>query len=429
MTISISPTTKTSSTPPSNQFPCRTFSSSSANTDLRSNSASKASVRHASHASSYNPTSAFFPQTNFNSVTTINPKAVHVRIFPRPRNVAESRAVLKVLERFGDVVMYKNLQYESTHPAPNAALAIFASPGGAQATLDASPVRFTLHSELDGDKIVEETDYIHELAKKMASSFSSSSTSSMKHSNSDIFDEEATDETTHSESDIPPREFQIIVERSRFNHQWYIERQPFYGGFAPDLKSVAAVDLIKSVPLQGLADVSTYRKELPHRIQRRRVAEASRPVGLRAMWEEGLREGSGARTAGPNIEIGAREQRPRPHTAPRRRADVAGSRPTQHPQQYHQREIPRRPKRESNAMSSDSASSTIPRPLISEGAHPSEPASSLMREQISSPPLSPVPRILPDSHVATELESKSVFSAGSWGASTSFGQAQTRRPH
>lgn len=37
-------------------------------------------------------------------------RAVHIKIHPRPRNISESRQVLRVLERYGEVVMYKHLK-------------------------------------------------------------------------------------------------------------------------------------------------------------------------------------------------------------------------------------------------------------------------------------------------------------------------------
>ena len=35
---------------------------------------------------------------------------VHIRVYPRPRNLAESREILRVLEEYGEVVMYKHLK-------------------------------------------------------------------------------------------------------------------------------------------------------------------------------------------------------------------------------------------------------------------------------------------------------------------------------
>ena len=37
-------------------------------------------------------------------------RAIHIKLFPRSRNIAESRQVLRVLERYGEVVMYKHLK-------------------------------------------------------------------------------------------------------------------------------------------------------------------------------------------------------------------------------------------------------------------------------------------------------------------------------
>ena len=37
-------------------------------------------------------------------------RAVHIKIHPRPRNLNESREVLRVLQHYGEVVMYKHLK-------------------------------------------------------------------------------------------------------------------------------------------------------------------------------------------------------------------------------------------------------------------------------------------------------------------------------
>lgn len=37
-------------------------------------------------------------------------RAVHVKIHPRPRNLSESREVLRVLQQYGEVIMYKHLK-------------------------------------------------------------------------------------------------------------------------------------------------------------------------------------------------------------------------------------------------------------------------------------------------------------------------------
>jgi len=40
-------------------------------------------------------------------------RAVHVKILPRPRNIRESREVLRVLKSFGEVASFRNLRVRS----------------------------------------------------------------------------------------------------------------------------------------------------------------------------------------------------------------------------------------------------------------------------------------------------------------------------
>ncbi|MCJ1396544.1 hypothetical protein MMC18_009435 [Xylographa bjoerkii] len=69
-------------------------------------------------------------------------RAVHIKIHPRPRTVQESREVLRVLEQYGEVTMFKNLKYEPHAPAPNSALAIYRNAEAAERAMKASPVSF-----------------------------------------------------------------------------------------------------------------------------------------------------------------------------------------------------------------------------------------------------------------------------------------------
>lgn len=70
--------------------------------------------------------------------------AVHIKIHPRPRNLAESRQILRVLQEYGRVVMYKHLKYEPEAPAHNSAIAIYQNPSSAKDLIDASPITFEL---------------------------------------------------------------------------------------------------------------------------------------------------------------------------------------------------------------------------------------------------------------------------------------------
>ena len=42
-------------------------------------------------------------------------RTVHIRVYPRPRNLAESREILRVLEGYGEVVMFKHLKVSLLH--------------------------------------------------------------------------------------------------------------------------------------------------------------------------------------------------------------------------------------------------------------------------------------------------------------------------
>jgi hypothetical protein len=44
------------------------------------------------------------------SARAVGGRAVHIKIHPRPRTITESREVLRVLERYGEVLMYKSLK-------------------------------------------------------------------------------------------------------------------------------------------------------------------------------------------------------------------------------------------------------------------------------------------------------------------------------
>ncbi|MCJ1281024.1 hypothetical protein MMC26_000342 [Xylographa opegraphella] len=69
-------------------------------------------------------------------------RAVHIKIHPRPRTITESREVLRVLERYGEVIMFKHLKYEPHAPAPNSALAMYRNVEAAESAMKASPVSF-----------------------------------------------------------------------------------------------------------------------------------------------------------------------------------------------------------------------------------------------------------------------------------------------
>lgn len=77
-------------------------------------------------------------------------RAVHLKVYPRPASLSESRELLSVLQQFGEVTMFKSLRYDYVQPAPNTCLAIYRDATSASKLLKASPLRFTLEP-ISGD--------------------------------------------------------------------------------------------------------------------------------------------------------------------------------------------------------------------------------------------------------------------------------------
>ncbi|KAL8680294.1 MAG: hypothetical protein Q9186_003476 [Xanthomendoza sp. 1 TL-2023] len=88
----------------------------------------------------------------------------------------------------------------------------------------------------------------------------------------------------------PIREFQLTVVKSLFDHQAYIERQAYYAGFNPEMKTIMAEDLKDRVPVEGFLDCSLNKRDVPLRIRLKRKEQNRSPISLRELWETGKRE-------------------------------------------------------------------------------------------------------------------------------------------
>ncbi|MCJ1301284.1 hypothetical protein MMC08_004083 [Hypocenomyce scalaris] len=280
-------------------------------------------------------------------------RAVHIKIHPRPRNIFESRQVLRVLERFGEVVTLIDgittggIQYEPQAPAPNTALAIYQHEKAATDLLDASPVRFVLEVDDRGETVApahalaNTTQTVEVPAEQPGKDGTETALKEIGRPGLPGADEMAADfgwgflarksrrpadakAKADEEADSPPstepekrsnpssntrppppqehphREFQLTISRSHLNHQAYIERQAYYGPFNPDSRSIMAEDLEHRVPLKGLADCKMGKEEIPLRIrQKRKEREAEREwVGLKGLWEMGQTAKQGLGTPG-----------------------------------------------------------------------------------------------------------------------------------
>ncbi|KAL8939982.1 MAG: hypothetical protein Q9216_003059 [Gyalolechia sp. 2 TL-2023] len=317
--------------------------------------------------------------------------SVYVKISPRPRNIAESKAVLRTLQQYGEVLMYRHLKYEAPNPTPNAALAIYKTEGSAKSAINASPIRFQLEHGSDGwmskvsqdasphglsvvpssdtnrqsnddsDQSIherpssKETEVIsqgdklqEELEPQARYSFQDSpkiegnaligpEKRGGRYLNSALqLDSEAsrsTKKTPDTESrktgggsaekkraansaqslarDLgaalksstpaqrnsekgqplaPIKEFELTVVQSILNHQAHMERQAYYAGFNPDMKTIMAEDLKGRVPMDGLLDCSLNKPEVPLRVRLRRKEKARTPISLMELWRRGKRD-------------------------------------------------------------------------------------------------------------------------------------------
>ncbi|TVY84558.1 hypothetical protein LSUE1_G000743 [Lachnellula suecica] len=74
-------------------------------------------------------------------------RTIHVKIYPTARTFAERREVLRVLEQFGEVAMFRSLKYRPRAPVSNAFTTLFNTESAATEALNQSPIRYRLVSQ------------------------------------------------------------------------------------------------------------------------------------------------------------------------------------------------------------------------------------------------------------------------------------------
>ncbi|KAF2450558.1 hypothetical protein P171DRAFT_439184 [Karstenula rhodostoma CBS 690.94] len=251
------------------------------------------------------------------STEALSQRFLHLRISPRPANLSESREILRVLQRFGEVSKYYHMQFEYHSPVPNSALLIYRDAAAAHAALAASPIRFALERIHHDPKTAHETDdYNLSLFDQDApdvapppqttpgideirapSALLTRTTPNPQPAPADT----DTDIDTGAHAPLPfappqkqpktvSRWFQVTIDRSHAIHQDYVERQPLWAQFEP-MKSLAQLDLAPKVPHVGLSDV-TKRPPHAYRTPNHVLALMNKHLqygqeSLVRMWEEG----------------------------------------------------------------------------------------------------------------------------------------------
>ncbi|KAF2758783.1 hypothetical protein EJ05DRAFT_500302 [Pseudovirgaria hyperparasitica] len=220
-------------------------------------------------------------------------KAVRLKILPRPWNISESRAVLKVLQRYGDVVFFRHLQHETPKPAHNTVVAIFRDYASVDRLMQAQPIRYSLDPTLPHSrtKQISIPGMDHEGEFKLEDFADDESASST--TEDPKLPPEAEQETPFPHQ--PPihkvihpgtglRDFVMWAEPSTINTQDWAERQPYWNSY-DSTEDYAQQDLKKSVPLKGMADLSfKHTKLLDYRIRETNFIRDSR-LTLRRLWE------------------------------------------------------------------------------------------------------------------------------------------------
>ncbi|KAL4785335.1 hypothetical protein BJX76DRAFT_184199 [Aspergillus varians] len=193
-------------------------------------------------------------------------QACSVRLFPRQpiRNLSESKCILAALQkRFGQVVTFRNEEYDTTVTArfrSNAIEAIFDSPQAAQTAIDASPI------------------YV-DMPPRRKPSFSP---------------ENANANANHSRPIDPPFALECDIKASDTLHWVPVKRNPFFQRFEQDVDSLVYKDLTDKLKrgLKGLADAPMAKKEALHVDERMRAHSAVNKLGggsLMWLWELGVR--------------------------------------------------------------------------------------------------------------------------------------------
>ncbi|KAJ9299123.1 hypothetical protein DTO271G3_3365 [Paecilomyces variotii] len=201
-------------------------------------------------------------------------KQVHIQTTPAPRNLAESKLILAALQKFGEVVTFRNLKYDTTNTSINldrATLAIFDTSDAATRAIEASPLTIEIPTP--------------------------KSTSQSSPPGKSALDPWSKTTSPNSSSTTPsPRTITCKIDYSRHSHESAVLRNPYHNSYEILTNSYWYHDLTKStgIPLPELADGLMSRKEhVPLRIKKRFQEENGRmgATSLMGLYRDGLEKG------------------------------------------------------------------------------------------------------------------------------------------
>ncbi|PQE11025.1 Dimethylglycine oxidase protein [Rutstroemia sp. NJR-2017a BVV2] len=188
------------------------------------------------------------PATTAHTAAELASRTVHVKAHPTARTLAERREVLRVLEGFGEVVMFRCLKHHPLEPIPNSFFGIFASAASVKEIINASPIRYQLTSG------PVNTVADPPLSAPDASASSPNTSDSEQENKSESETQNELSSSSPNPNDPPSQTFSLTLNPTTFSHPEHIlslSTNPLYHPFRPvtPLRSAIAAHLAKNLPL------------------------------------------------------------------------------------------------------------------------------------------------------------------------------------
>ncbi|RAH70663.1 uncharacterized protein BO66DRAFT_471005 [Aspergillus aculeatinus CBS 121060] len=277
-------------------------------------------------------------------------KTIHITAHPPPRTLADSKLILSALQKFGEVVTFRNLRYDitnppttttttttTTRPQSHSIIAIYESAAAATAACAASPLAIPLTLDAHAHAHAQH----HSLQAQSQSQSQSQAQSQTQspapkqkqyytplplppqqqpaHAPPDAATHyHSSAQTPHATPSGPPDEdpttttttITCTVTASRTNHAAAIRRNPWSAGFEIERTSHPRMyeDLVRAgIPLKELADGPAGRRKAvaqPHGRRQRVEAETVRwgAASLMGLFGEG--DGSSSSHGGGGLRRG-----------------------------------------------------------------------------------------------------------------------------
>jgi len=177
-------------------------------------------------------------RTFASSASKIASQTVHIKIYPTPQTFSERREVLRVLERYGEVTMFRSLKYDPFAPIHDAFLSTLSTSTAAENLINASPIRYRLVSTTTS------TNYDQQPTTGPVGSALGSSPQPSGDTEGII---------SHAEAPSSDHVFELRINTSKFPHETHIQGSPLHGPWTPvsTRRSAIAADLADRVP-QGI---------------------------------------------------------------------------------------------------------------------------------------------------------------------------------